>query len=235
VTDDRAPRGAPRDARDDAEARRVGLCVRCVSARKITSGKGSVFWMCQAPGLPKYPPLPVLRCSAFVAAAVTPACVLMTVAVAIALTGCASPAPTSGSAATVDVPAPAPLPTPSPGVDAPAPPASTGSAPAGSGPLVGVWTSPSCGARTYERVLALGADGNFTATDRVSPCPPGARCIWAGIIVREGTWSASAGRLALTLTSDGQGPGNPLPASLLVEGGAPVEEDGATRCAYARK
>ncbi|KIG19574.1 hypothetical protein DB30_00083 [Enhygromyxa salina] len=43
-----------------------GLCERCVHARKIVSGKGSVFWRCAVSerinGWPKYPPLPVLRC-----------------------------------------------------------------------------------------------------------------------------------------------------------------------------
>jgi hypothetical protein len=43
-----------------------GLCERCVHARKIVSGKGSVFWRCavseRVSGWPKYPPLPVLRC-----------------------------------------------------------------------------------------------------------------------------------------------------------------------------
>lgn len=53
---------------DPAEIRRVGLCVRCTNARRITSAKGSTFWMCSAPTLPKYPPLPVLRCVAFRAA-----------------------------------------------------------------------------------------------------------------------------------------------------------------------
>ena len=44
----------------------AGLCERCSEARKIVSGKGSVFWRCavseRISGWPKYPPLPVLRC-----------------------------------------------------------------------------------------------------------------------------------------------------------------------------
>ena len=54
---------------DPQERRRVGLCARCTNARRITSAKGSTFWMCNAPGLPKYPPLPVVRCVAFAPAA----------------------------------------------------------------------------------------------------------------------------------------------------------------------
>lgn len=44
-----------------------GLCADCVEARKIVSGKGSVFWRCavadRVEGWRKYPQLPVLRCS----------------------------------------------------------------------------------------------------------------------------------------------------------------------------
>lgn len=39
-----------------------GLCGECARCRRIVSAKGSVFYLCGAPGLPKYPPLPVLAC-----------------------------------------------------------------------------------------------------------------------------------------------------------------------------
>lgn len=43
-----------------------GLCRRCSHARRIVSGKGSVFWRCgladEVAGWPKYPRLPVLSC-----------------------------------------------------------------------------------------------------------------------------------------------------------------------------
>lgn len=43
-----------------------GLCERCQHARKIVSGKGSVFWRCAVADTvadwPKYPRLPVLQC-----------------------------------------------------------------------------------------------------------------------------------------------------------------------------
>ena len=46
-----------------------GLCAACVNARVITSGKGSTFWLCELsrtdPAFPRYPPLPVVRCSGF--------------------------------------------------------------------------------------------------------------------------------------------------------------------------
>lgn len=45
------------------------LCHRCRHVRKITSGTGSLFWLCQLaatdPGYRKYPPQPVVRCVGF--------------------------------------------------------------------------------------------------------------------------------------------------------------------------
>jgi len=46
-----------------------GLCQRCVASRVLETGRGSVFWRCSEhdrdPRIPKYPPLPVLRCHLF--------------------------------------------------------------------------------------------------------------------------------------------------------------------------
>lgn len=51
------------------QEQQVGLCASCVSARAIRSGKGSTFWFCRKsetdPRFPKYPSLPVLRCSGY--------------------------------------------------------------------------------------------------------------------------------------------------------------------------
>jgi hypothetical protein len=48
---------------------RVGLCAMCVNARIIESRRGSRFWLCALskvdPRFPKYPPLPVVRCSGY--------------------------------------------------------------------------------------------------------------------------------------------------------------------------
>jgi len=45
----------------------LGLCANCIHARLIASSKGSQFLLCQLsqsdPTFPKYPRLPVLRCS----------------------------------------------------------------------------------------------------------------------------------------------------------------------------
>lgn len=50
----------------------AGLCDTCQHARKIVSGKGSVFLMCERsktdPRFRKYPPLPVMRCPGYEAA-----------------------------------------------------------------------------------------------------------------------------------------------------------------------
>jgi hypothetical protein len=47
----------------------VGLCARCVHARRITSSRGSVFYLCGLSEVdarfPKYPRLPVLQCAGF--------------------------------------------------------------------------------------------------------------------------------------------------------------------------
>ncbi len=41
----------------------AGLCASCKRCKRIESARGSVFFLCRAPGLPKYPPLPVLTCA----------------------------------------------------------------------------------------------------------------------------------------------------------------------------
>jgi hypothetical protein len=43
----------------------VGLCARCEHAKVVRNRRGSTFYLCSAPGLPKYPPLPVRRCDSF--------------------------------------------------------------------------------------------------------------------------------------------------------------------------
>ena len=46
-----------------------GLCANCAHARLVSSSKGSQFLLCQLSqtdaGFPKYPRLPVLRCSGY--------------------------------------------------------------------------------------------------------------------------------------------------------------------------
>jgi hypothetical protein len=47
----------------------AGLCERCRHAQRVTSAKGSVFWLCgrsaDDPRFAKYPRLPVLSCPGY--------------------------------------------------------------------------------------------------------------------------------------------------------------------------
>ncbi len=49
------------------ERSRPGLCANCLYARRVESGRGSTFYLCERsltdPAFPKYPRLPVLQCS----------------------------------------------------------------------------------------------------------------------------------------------------------------------------
>jgi hypothetical protein len=51
------------------DRQRVGLCWDCRWARRVTSGRGSVFFLCRRaetePVYPKYPPLPRLSCPGY--------------------------------------------------------------------------------------------------------------------------------------------------------------------------
>ena len=69
MTPDNDGGGVRHDARD------AGLCADCLHARRITSSRGSVFYMCEYweidPAYPRYPRLPVLQCAAFMPDATT--------------------------------------------------------------------------------------------------------------------------------------------------------------------
>jgi len=47
----------------------VGLCSMCEHVRRVESGKGATFWLCDLSKsdsrFRKYPPLPVSRCAGF--------------------------------------------------------------------------------------------------------------------------------------------------------------------------
>jgi len=51
------------------EQQRAGLCVTCAHMRRMTSDRGSVFYLCELsktdPHFPKYPQLPVLNCTGY--------------------------------------------------------------------------------------------------------------------------------------------------------------------------
>jgi len=52
-----------------SNANSLGLCANCMHARPVESAKRSQFLLCQLsqsdPSFPKYPRLPVLRCSGY--------------------------------------------------------------------------------------------------------------------------------------------------------------------------
>jgi hypothetical protein len=56
------------DSRTDEQG--AGLCARCSHARVIRNDRGSSFYLCRLSAtdrrFPKYPPLPVRRCTGFV-------------------------------------------------------------------------------------------------------------------------------------------------------------------------
>jgi hypothetical protein len=62
VPDERGPRRGP-------SVDPIGLCGRCRHVRRVETARGSVFYRCeraaQDPRFPKYPPLPVIRCSGY--------------------------------------------------------------------------------------------------------------------------------------------------------------------------
>lgn len=53
----------------ESQHARVGLCLECRFAQVVESERGSVFYLCQRsrtdPAFPKYPALPVVRCSGY--------------------------------------------------------------------------------------------------------------------------------------------------------------------------
>ena len=55
------------------DAAGVGLCATCAHARRVTSARRAVFWLCERaatdPRLTRYPRLPVLRCPGYERAA----------------------------------------------------------------------------------------------------------------------------------------------------------------------
>jgi hypothetical protein len=164
----------------------------------------------------------------------------------VLLCGCPPPSVNGtgdGTAATAASSEPTSAPTAAPSGTATAGGEPTGSVnPAdGRAKWVGNWVSPSCGERKYPRVINLGADGSFSAQERVSPCvsPPGGppiQCVWSGIVNYRGGWQLAGEGITLAQTGGDTAPGKITTASALswsTEQGAPAEPSDAS-CVYQR-
>jgi len=140
----------------------------------------------------------------------------------------ASGAPTHADAVTTAAPPPRSAPASSS--------SATGKVGATGDRFIGSWRSPRCGARGYPRLLSIAGNGKASGSELVSPCRPGTRCVWSGVVLFSGTWSAEGNdAIALQLARrSGSGPAVQLPERLLWDAAAhaPAGLDGAERCAY---
>jgi hypothetical protein len=145
----------------------------------------------------------------------------MTMAAAVALAACGSPGPDAAAPAPADV---APVPT--------GPQASD---------VAGGWVSNGCGDRAYPRLVAFADDGTYSTQEFVAPCPPGAQCVWSGIIITAGNWRLEGGRVSLEETEAGAAAVDAAgrPGELLLRETSPgdwtlVEAAGDAECPYER-
>jgi hypothetical protein len=124
-------------------------------------------------------------------------------------------------------------------VDAPASTATTASASASAKPneprssLLGSWVSASCGERKYERQLSFEAGNRFASLELVSPCPPGARCVWSGIVQRLGTYEQKGTRVGLVVDAPVDEHGQPLPEAVEFDGRVVERAPDGSACEYA--
>lgn len=117
---------------------------------------------------------------------------------------------------------------------APAPSASASAQPSEArSTLLGRWVSPSCGERKYERQLSFEAESRFASLELVSPCPPGARCIWSGIVQRLGNYEQKGARVALVVDPPVDSHGQPLPEAVEFDGRVVERAPDGSACEYA--
>ena len=114
-----------------------------------------------------------------------------------------------------------------------APPEVPAEVPAEATPInapVGGWSSTGCGERTHERRIELRAEGAFSGQERISPCPPGASCMWSGVHSFTGQWTLTEQTVALTVSkTDAKGElAEAWPDTLAWDGERLLEGD----CAY---
>lgn len=81
-----------------------------------------------------------------------------------------------------------------------------------SGDVGGVWHELS--GTGSEDWYTFHADGTFQREDAVSPCPPGAKCFWSGIVTSLGTWKVAGSQVVLTWTQKAAQTKNTFPKTL---------------------
>ncbi|MDX1650124.1 MAG: hypothetical protein R3263_09750 [Myxococcota bacterium] len=119
--------------------------------------------------------------------------------------------------------------------DAPLVPEPSPDAPSAAVRLEGAWVAEPCGRRNYERRLELRSGGAARLEERISPCPPDARCVWSGVEVVQGRWSRRDAAVLLELDDVSRPMAVDPPARLAVttrRGEVVLEEDGG--CRYRR-
>jgi hypothetical protein len=88
--------------------------------------------------------------------------------------------------------------------------------------VIGSWTSTD---DAIPRTYAFAPDGTFTVTDAVARCPPGADCIWSGLVVEPGKWfTESDGSIDLVYPMIQPWPGLSYPTDLTQKGCYLVED-----------
>jgi hypothetical protein len=98
--------------------------------------------------------------------------------------------------------------------------------------IVGAWEGAPCEGRGHVRLLTIDSDGTFMATDRVAPCPRGARCTWSGIILWKGTWRQRDHLVILDPDRSTRLPDSVPDALLVEEGPRALTEKRGSSCRY---
>ncbi len=78
--------------------------------------------------------------------------------------------------------------------------------------IEGAWTGAAPGG--WDVQWRFDADGTFTKTDLIAPCPEGVMCVWSGVVVNQGTWSVDFSLVSLTYTTPSAMAGATTPPTL---------------------
>lgn len=95
--------------------------------------------------------------------------------------------------------------------------------------FLGDWTGAACGGRGYARNLRFEEDGTYAGVDLVSPCPPGASCVWSGLVGFTGVWKQEGEKLHLREIGGGADQGAAHPTEVTANEAGQLVENG---CIY---